>query len=127
MKTILVDAVGTLVIEGEGVFEDMHTLLETYPHKKIILTNADDTQIVEFGLTDVPYELFTCKHQPNKTDSLYFEKMLTRFNLQADDVIYFEHDPVAVKSAESVGIVSYHYNETEKNLRTLKCFLDENL
>lgn len=106
MKTILVDAVNTFVIWGKGVYPPMFDLLEKYPNRKIILTNANDEQMVPFGLTNLPYELFTLKHNPDKTDPKYFKEMLAHFNLKTDDVIYFEHNPEAVKSAQSVGITS---------------------
>lgn len=110
MKTILVDAVDTFIIEGEGVYIPLFNLLEEYPNKKIVLTNANDEQMLEFGLTKLPYELFTLKHNPDKVNLKYFEKMLKHFNLKAQDVVYFEHNTEAVKSAESVGITSYYYD-----------------
>lgn len=127
MKTILVDAVDTFVIEGQGVYQPMFELLEKYPNRKIILTNANDEQRVPFSLTNLPYELFTMKHNPDKTDPKYFEIMLKHFNLQVSEVIYFEHNPEAVKSAQSLGIVSYHYDAERKDLESLKKFLDQNL
>ncbi len=127
MKTILVDAVDTFVIEGAGVFQPMFDLLEKYPNRKIILTNANDQQMVEFGLTNLPYEIFTLKHNPDKTDSVYFALMLKHFNLQSSDVIYFEHNPEAVKSAQSTDITSYHYDSEKRDLIALKQFLDNNL
>ena len=127
MKTILVDAVDTFVIEGEGIYQPMHDLLEKYPNRKIILTNANDEQLVTYGLTDLPYEMFTLKHNPDKTDPVYFETMLAHFNLKPEEVIYFEHNSDAVKSAESIGIVSHHYDADKKDLGALKEFLDTNL
>lgn len=127
MKTILVDAVDTFVIEGQGVFQLMFNLLEKYPNRKIILTNANDQQLVEFGLINLPYELFTLKHNPDKTDSKYFKEMLRHLRLQSNDVVYFEHNPEAVRSAQSVGITSYHYDPDKKDLKSLKSFLDKNL
>jgi HAD superfamily hydrolase (TIGR01509 family) len=127
MKTILVDAVDTFVIEGQGVYKPMLDLLEKYPNKKIIVSNANDAEIVPFSLTNLPYELFTLKQDPDKTDPKYFETMFDRFNLKATDVIYFEHNPAAVQSAKSLGIVSYHYDSDKKDLGALKTFLDNNL
>lgn len=127
MKTILVDAVDTFVIKGEGIFQPMFDLLERYPNRKIILTNANDEQMMEFGLTNLPYELFTLKHNPDKTDPDYFVQMLKAFKLEASDVIYFEHNPEAVKTAQSLGIVSYDYDSDTRDLDALKTFLDENL
>ena len=127
MKTILVDAVDTFVLEGEGISRPMFDLLEKYPNRKIILTNANDEQIQVFGLINLPYELFTLKHNPDKTEPEYFQKMLNHFGLSKDEVVYFEHNLDAVKSAESVGIVSHHYDSDKKDLGSLKKFLDESL
>ena len=131
MKTILVDAVYCFIIEGEGgkfeIFKEMYDLLETYQNKKIILTGANEEQAVKFGLNEMPYEFFTLKHNPEKTDPKYYEILLEKFELNKDDVIYFEHSIDAVKSAESVGIKSYFYDNDKKDLENLKKFLDNNL
>lgn len=127
MKTILVDAVECFVIEGEGIFKEMHDLLETFPNRKIILTGADDEGFKKFGLDKMPYEVFTLKHNPEKTDPKYYEIMLNHFGLGKDDVVYFEHNPETVKSAQSVGIKSYYYDNDKKDLKALKDFLTENL
>ncbi|MDO8266059.1 MAG: hypothetical protein Q7T41_03915 [Candidatus Saccharibacteria bacterium] len=127
MKTILVDAVDTFVIEGKGVYKPMYDLLEKYPNKKIILTNASDEQLVPFSLTNLPYEMFTLKHNPDKVNPIYFQKMLRHYGLKVEDVIYFEHNPEAVKSADSLGIVSYHYDADKQDITALNKFLDENI
>ena len=130
MKTILVDAVDAFVIETEGtfkIFKEMHDLLETFENRKIILTGADDEQFKKFGLNKMPYEVFTLKHNPEKTDPKYYEKMLEHFGLSKDDIVYFEHNPEAVKSAQLVGIKSHYYDNDKKDLEALKSFLAENL
>jgi len=127
MKTILVDAINAFVIEGEGVFNEMYKMLEQYPNRKIILTGANDEQMVMFGLDKMPYEVFTLKHDPEKTDSRYFETMLKHFNLEVKDVVYFEHNLDAVKSAQSVGVNTFHYDQNTKDIDALKLFIDESL
>lgn len=130
MKTILVDAVYCFVIESYGtfkIFKEMHDLLETFPSRKILLTGANDEQFKRFGLDKMPYEVFTLKHTPEKTESKYYEMMLKHFGLTKDDVVYFEHNPEAVKSAQSVGIKTHYYDSDKKNLKALKDFLIENL
>jgi FMN phosphatase YigB (HAD superfamily) len=126
MKAILVDAVDAFVIEGQGIFWAMFDLLEKYPNRKIILTNADDEGIQRYGLDRMPYEVFTLKHNPDKTDPKYYTEMLKHFGLSENDVIYFEHNGDAVKSAQSAGIVVYHYDREKKDLKNLKKFLDAN-
>jgi len=127
MKTILVDAIHCFVIKGEGIFEALHKLLEEYPNRKIILTGANDEEMERFGLHNMPYEVFTLKHNPEKTDPKYYETLLEKFNLKKEDVIHFEHNEDAVKSAQSVGITTYHYDENKRDLVELKKFIDENL
>src|SRR3989338_4202852 len=131
MKIILVDAVDCFVIEKEDgtfkIFKEMQDLLENFPNKKIILTGANDEQSKKFGLDKIPWEVFTLKHNPEKTNPEYYKIMLQKFNLTPDDVIYFEHNSNAVKSAESVGINAFYYNNDKKDLTVLKQFLDENL
>ncbi len=127
---ILVDAVDAFVVEDKGtfkIFKEMHDLLETLPNRKIILTGANDEQFKEFGLDKMPYEVFTLKHNPEKTNPEYYKKMLEHLGLTHEDVIYFEHNPEAVKSAQSVGIKTFHYDPDKKDLQTLKSYLIENL
>jgi len=126
MKTILVDAVYCFVTD-KVIDTDMHALLEQYPNRKILLTGANDEQMVEFGLVDMPYEVFTLKHDPEKTDPAYYEQMLEHFGLSASDVVYFEHNPAAVESAEHVGIATHFWDENKKDYAALKQFLDTNL
>lgn len=105
MKTILVDAVGTFAVDGK-INEDLYKLLKTYSNKKIIMTKANDEQLVTFGLVNMPYEMFTLKHNPDKVDPKYFETFLKQYNLDKSNVIYIKHSQEAVDSAKSVWIVS---------------------
>lgn len=131
MKTILVDAVNTSIIKYKSgvfvLFKDLFELLETYPNPKLVVTNANDEQLVEFGLHHVPYPLFTMRHNPDKPDPTYFKTLLEQYGLQSTDVVYFEHNPDAVKSAESIGITSYQYDKDRKDLKALQQFLDQNI
>lgn len=77
MKTILVDAVDALIVENEAgefvKFVELFELLDKYENQKIIVTNANDEQIKKFGLDNVPYPVFTLKHNPDKPDPVYFK------------------------------------------------------
>ena len=130
MKTILVDAVHCFIIEkGEKfeVFKDMYELLEKYSNKKIILTGANDEEQKKFGFNQMPYEFFSLKHNPEKTNPEYFNILLSNYNLKKDEVVYFEHSLKAAESARSVGINTYFYDNDKKDLDSLKKFLDDNL
>ncbi len=127
MKTILVDAINGLVLEDGSILEPMHELLESYPNPKIVLTGANDEQFKHFKLDQVPYDVFTLKHDPEKTDPEYFKILLEKYGLTSNDIVYFEHSPDAVKSAQSVGISTHFYDHTKEDMLALKDFLDENL
>jgi HAD superfamily hydrolase (TIGR01509 family) len=127
MKTILVDALHTFIIKGQGIFKEMCSLLEEYPNTKIILTNADDKQMDIFGLSNLPYRVFTLKHNPDKTNPNYYKIMIKELSLEAEELLYFEHDLKSVEAARSVGINTYHYNSEQQDLNALKIFLDQNI
>lgn len=126
-KVILVDAVNTFVIKGKGIFEEIYKMLEEFPNKKIILTNADDDEIKKLGLENMPYPVFTLKHQPNKISPDYYQKMLSHFSLKVGEVIYFEHNEEAVKSAISVGITTMHYDKDKRDIKSLREFIKSHL
>lgn len=127
MKTILVDAINALIIKETGIFKEMLDLLEQYPNKKIILSGANEEEKEKFGLNNLPYSLFTLMHNPDKQDPEYYKTLLKKYSLKAENTIYFEHNEEAVKSAESIGIKTYHYDKDKKDLDSLKVFLDENI
>ena len=105
----------------------MLELLESFPNRKIVLTGANDEQFEKFNLQVVPYEIFTLKHDPEKTDLEYYRKMLAEYQLAAEDTIYFEHDAEAVSSAESVGIKTHFWDKDERRLKGLEQFLKSSL
>ena len=75
MKTILVDAVNAFVIESEGsfkIFKEMQEILDNFKNRKIIITGANDEQLKKFCLDKMPYEVFTLKHNPEKTEPRYY-------------------------------------------------------
>ena len=122
-KVILVDAYHCLFTEN-GINKKMQEILDSFPNRKIVLTNADDEQMKRFGIDTSPYEVFTLKHNPNKTDGGYYEKMLEYFNLHPSDCVYIEHNKDAITQAEKVGMRSFHY---ENDLELLEQFIKENL
>jgi len=125
MKTILVDAWNTFVDEN-GVNLEMKSILDHFNNNKIIVTNANEEEKTTFGIVNMPYPVFSLEHNPNKTDPDYFKKMLDYFNLSIENVVYFEHNEAAVKSAQSIGIKTL-WLQKDSDLSVLKEFLASNL
>lgn len=126
MKTILVDAWNTFVTEN-GMNQEMKQMLDTFPNQKIILTNANPEEKMKFGIVDMPYQVFSLEHNPNKIDPIYFQKMLENLGLTVDNVIYFEHNSAAVESARSLGINTFWYDKDAKDLSELTQFIKNNI
>ena len=103
----------------------MKEMLDEFEDKKIILTNANEKEKIKLGLVNLPYEIFSLSHNPNKTNQKYYEKMLKYFSLTPEEVIYFEHNEDAIKSAKSIGINTFHYNKDNRDLVSLKSFLNQ--
>lgn len=126
MKTILVDAWNTFLTDN-GMNQEMKQMLDAFPNQKIILTNANPEEKMKFGIVDMPYQVFSLEHNPNKTDPIYFQKMLENFGLTVDNVIYFEHNSAAVESARSLGINTFWYDKDAKDLSELTQFIKNNI
>jgi len=53
--------------------------------------------------------------------------MLEHFNLKPEDVVYFEHNPDAVKSAQLAGITTHFWDNEKRPLSELRAFLKQNI
>ena len=109
MKIILIDAWNTL-IKNRKLDIDIYNLLEEFENRKIILTNANNSELIDYGIVGMPYDVFSLSHKPNKDDSLYFKLLIEKYNLRITNLIYIEHNYEAVQSALSIGIKTHHYN-----------------
>ena len=127
MKTILVDAINTFVINGQGIDQEIFDLLEAFPNRKIVLTNASKEHLEYEDFSRVPYEIFTLQNNPSKSSPDYYLKMFKYFGLKSQEVIYFEHNPDAIKSSESVGIKTHYFDPEKRDVTSLDRFLRSEL
>ena len=125
MKTILVDAWNTFVT-SDGINQEMQQLLDTYNCPKIIVTNANADELITYGIVNMPYPVFSLAHNPNKTNSSYFEQLLSNYSLTNTEAVYFEHNEEASKAAQSLNIKTL-WLKKGGSLIELKQFLDNNL
>lgn len=118
-KILLIDAVGCLVDQNGKINTQIENLIKKFNNKKIILTNANDEEKKIF-LKNISYEIFSLKHNPEKSSQAYYKKFLQLYNLKSENLIYFEHNIDAVKSAKKNGIMTHHY---DGDIDKLKNFL----
>ena len=127
MKVILVDAINTLIIPDKGMYEPLLKVLEDYPNRKIVLTGANNEEFIQHGLDKIPYEVFTLKHNPEKSNPSYYKILLEQFDLVVEDLVYIEHNMEAIHSAESLNIKVFHYDKDLKDINKLNQFLKINI
>ena len=127
MKVILVDAINTLIIPNEGVYEPLLKILDSYPNRKIVLTGANNEEFIQHGLDKLPYEVFTLRHDPEKSNPNYYKILLKQFDFAAEDLVYIEHNLEAIHSAESLNIKAFHYDKDLKDVNKLTQFLEINI
>ena len=125
MKIILVDAWKTFILP-DGIFIEMYEMLEEFKEKKVVVTNANKEEQIVFGMNDIPYEIFSLSHNPEKNDPNYFKKFTDLYNVNFDELIYFEHNICAVNTAKKIGIKTFHYDK-KSSLIELKHFIINNL
>jgi FMN phosphatase YigB (HAD superfamily) len=126
-KIILVDAIHTLIIPDKGIYDPLFNLLETYSNRKIVLTGANDKEFSEHGLDKISYEVFSLKHNPEKSDPNYYKILLEKLDLAVETLVYIEHNLEAVHSAESLDINVFHYNKDLRDINKLNEFLKINI
>ena len=127
MKVILVDAINTLIIPGKGMYKPLLKILDGYPNRKIVLTGANNEEFIQHGLDKIPYEVFTLKHNPEKSNPNYYKILLKQFDFAAEDLVYIEHNLEAIHSAESLNIKAFHYDKDLKDVNKLTQFLEINI
>jgi FMN phosphatase YigB (HAD superfamily) len=126
-KIILVDAIHTLIIPDKGIYDPLFNLLETYSNRKIVLTGANDKEFSEHGLDKISYEVFSLKHNPEKSDPNYYKTLFEKLDLAVETLVYIEHNLEAVHSAESLNINVFHYNKDLRDINKLNEFLKINI
>lgn len=123
-KVILVDAVYCLVDENGNINIELKQYLDSLENRKIVVTNASLEKYKLYFKNLKDYEIFTLQRNPMKGNPEYFKTLLSNFKLKAEEVIYFEHDDEAVKSAQSIGIRATKYTG---DILMVKKFIEENL
>jgi len=128
IKAILIDAIGCLFDEKRKVNEELLEIIKKYDLKKIIVTNIEKKDQKNQRILEVikgnNIDLFTLEGNPKKTDSNFFKKLLDKYQLMPEEVIYFDHSEDNLSSAKEAGITKTHLY---KNNKQTKGFIDNNL
>lgn len=70
------------------------------------------------------WEAFSLEEEGIKKDNQeYFKRLLAKFNLSPEEVIYFDHKKESVETARKLGILSMHYTDDKSIMK----FIEDNL
>ena len=122
MKTILVDAWNTFV-KNKKIDLRLLKILEKYPCDKIIVTNANASEQKDLGIINMPYSVFSLSHNPEKTNTLYFDILCNEKKLKKEELLYIEHNIDSFETAKIFGIKSILFKE---NYLEIEEFLNQN-
>ncbi len=113
-KVILIDGMDCLYDENFKINEDLKNALNKYSAQKIIVVNgfADEAQKVAESLG---YKSFCLKEEGIKKDNPeFFIKLVEKFGLKTNQLIYVDHLKESVDSAESLGINAFVYSNADE-------------
>ena len=126
INAILVDAIHCLFDESRKLNKELLNLLQSYNTKLIVVTNADLKDEKNQPLSELKkqnIEVFTINGKPEKTNPEYFKKLLAKYNLKTNEIIYFDHAKENVSAAKRININSGLF----QNVQQIKTFIDENI
>lgn len=127
MKTILIDAMYTLIDTNGILDEKIQEILDRYDNPKIILTNMRVETFQKYAMDLLPYPVFTLSREPSKLEPLYFEMLMEEYSIFAHECLYIEHNKEVVACAESVGINTNYFDSEKRDLKLLEEFLENNI
>jgi HAD superfamily hydrolase (TIGR01509 family) len=120
--TLLVDGMFCLYDKDFRINEELLGLLKNIDNKKILVVNGYKDEAEEL-LKNHGFEVFSFEGKIKKDNEQFFKKLLEKYSLNKEDVIYFDHAEENIKSARNVGILSELY----KNNNQIKKFIEPNI
>ncbi len=102
-RTLLVDGMHCLYDEKFNVNKKLFDVLQSFDARKILVVNNFKDRAEEL-LKDYNYEVFSFNGKILKNRKDFFEKLLNKYKLDKNEIIYFDHDERNIETAEEVGI-----------------------
>jgi len=123
MKTILVDGMHCIYDEEFNVNEELLGIVNSFDAAKILVVKGFRGK-GRAALDGNGFEAFSLEEEGIGKDSpKYFERLLQKFGLKPDEVVFFDHKESSVEAAREVGIVSKYYVNNEGIKKFLKGML----
>ena len=102
-RILLVDGMHCLYDEESNIDKKLFDVLQSFNAKKILVVNNFKEKAEEM-LKEHGYEIFSFNGKVLKNKKEFFEKLLEKYHLDKNEIIYFDHDEANIEAAESAGI-----------------------
>lgn len=123
-RVILIDGMSCLYDKDFTINSDLLEILQKYSTKKIVVVNGSSDKAREL-VTKYGIEVFSLDGQILKDKKEFFEKLLKKYSLHSDEVVYFDHSDVNITGARQAGIKNgFIFNG---DLKKLDEFLQERI
>ncbi len=123
-KTVLlVDGMDCLYDENFEINTELSNVLDNFNNKKILVINKHKEK-AEKILKNKGFEVFSFEGEIKKENPEFFNKLLEKYNLVPQQLVYFDHSDDNLAGAHKVGIKTtlLYKNDDEK----IKEFLEDN-
>jgi len=102
-KVLLIDGMHCLYDENFNLNEKLLELINSYGNDKILVVNGFGDKARKL-LEGYNIDVFTFEQEIKKDNKEFFIKLLEKYNLSNENVIYLDHDENNLKGAEQAGI-----------------------
>ncbi len=128
-RLILVDGMHCVYNENFEVNKELLDIINDFNSHTILVVNKfreKGGNLVKSHSEgyDTNWKAFSLEESEIKKDNQeYFKTLLKRFDLNQEEVMYFDHDRKNVETAKKLGILSRHYTDN----KSIKKFIEDNL
>ena len=119
-RTIFLDGMHCIYDKDFNINQELLNIVNSFEENKILVVNG----FREKGhkVLGEKFKAFSLEEEGiKKSNPEYFKRLMSKFNLKPKNCVYFDHSEENVKSAESLGIKSFHY---KNNNQQIKQFLE---
>ena len=102
-RVLLIDGMHCLYDENFNINKKLFDALQNFNCRKIIVVN-NFKEKAEALLKEYGYEIFSFNGKILKNKKEFFEKLMEKYKIEKDEIIYFDHDDENVDTAEEAGI-----------------------
>jgi HAD superfamily hydrolase (TIGR01509 family) len=119
---ILVDGMHCLYDKGFKINKELLEIIGSFDNKKVLVVNGYSEKAKEI-LNEYGIEIFSLEDEKIKKDNVkFFERLLQKYRLNSQQLIYFDHAEENIDSAKKLGIKSILYKDNNQ----IKGFIEKN-